>query len=203
MCELREQKAEIRRQIRQQRASLSPEWVASRSRQVSGQFIELDEYQKAGTVCLYMALPHEVSLTSVMEQAWSHGRRVLVPAYSEADDSYAFKEVSPGTTFATGPWGVAEPVVEEWAEIGSAACFAVPGVAFSDGGGRVGHGKGYYDRLLAYTVGVEGYARIGVCFDFQRLPAVPVDAWDIGMDMVVSESGVTHGVAPVDSGACV
>ena len=45
----------------------------------------------------------------------------------------------------------------------------------------VGQGKGYYDRLLA------GLAcrKIGVCFDFQKVPEVPVDAHDILMDIVV------------------
>ncbi len=191
MSELTDMKARIRSEIREQRAALLPEWIATRSQQIAQRFMALDVFQAAETVCLYAAIAGEVRLDAVMEQCWEDGRRVLVPAFRKAQRSYGFKRLARDTKLVRGPWDVPEPAVDAWAEVGPAASIAVPGVAFDDAGGRVGHGGGYYDRLLAPVKGIGAHAAIGVCFDFQRIESVPLDAWDIGMDMVVSESRVT------------
>jgi 5-formyltetrahydrofolate cyclo-ligase len=58
----------------------------------------------------------------------------------------------------------------------------VPGIAFDPQGHRLGRGKGYYDRFLAAHPDIY---KIGVCFDFQKVPEVPVDEFDIPVDEVV------------------
>ena len=63
------------------------------------------------------------------------------------------------------------------------ACF-VPLVAFDLRGGRLGNGKGYYDRYL------EGYMgkKIGVAFEWQKSELIPMAANDVRLDCVVTES---------------
>ena len=182
----------IRRQMRLQRAALSPDWVASHSEQVADRFVALDAFIAAETVCLYLAITGEVQLDKVMRQCWADGKRVLAPAYRETEGVYGFKEMAPDTACVEGHWNVPEPVVDGWADVGPAACVAVPGVAFDDGGARVGHGGGYYDRLLAAATTIDKAVKVGVCFDFQRVERIPCETWDVGMDMVVSESRVTR-----------
>lgn len=58
----------------------------------------------------------------------------------------------------------------------------VPGMAFDADGNRLGRGKGYYDRFLAL---VPDAYKIGVCFPFQKFPAVPVDDNDVKMDIII------------------
>ncbi len=192
MSETMESKERIRREIRMRRAALSPEWIASASERVAERFMALEAFQTAETICLYMAIAGEVQLDAVMAQCWEDGRRVLVPAYRPAQQDYGFKVITSDMALAEGPWGVPEPATDAWADVGSTACLAVPGMAFDEAGGRVGHGGGYYDRLLA-SVGSDR-SRVGVCFDFQRVERVPREAWDVGMDFVVSESRVTRGM---------
>ena len=57
----------------------------------------------------------------------------------------------------------------------------VPGVAFDAEGHRLGRGRGYYDRFLRTCKA----RTIGVCFDFQKVDEVPVDAFDVTIDEVV------------------
>jgi 5-formyltetrahydrofolate cyclo-ligase len=59
----------------------------------------------------------------------------------------------------------------------------VPGVAFSRTGGRLGHGKGYYDRFLAETQG----KRLGICYEARLLEQVPMEPWDCPMDGVLTD----------------
>lgn len=68
----------------------------------------------------------------------------------------------------------------------------VPGVAFSPGGGRLGHGGGHYDRWLRSG---RPPRVVGVAFALQVVANLPQDPWDERMDLVVTESGVTGSLA--------
>ncbi|HTD88276.1 MAG TPA: 5-formyltetrahydrofolate cyclo-ligase, partial [Candidatus Binatia bacterium] len=57
-----------------------------------------------------------------------------------------------------------------------------PGLAFALDRSRLGRGKGYYDRLLAELKAV----KIGVCFDWQIVSAIPHDTHDVLMDHIVT-----------------
>jgi 5-formyltetrahydrofolate cyclo-ligase len=58
----------------------------------------------------------------------------------------------------------------------------VPGVAFDLHGGRLGRGKGYYDRLLKELRGTT----CGVAFDQQVVEAIPVEPHDVRLDHVLT-----------------
>ena len=58
----------------------------------------------------------------------------------------------------------------------------MPGVGFDASGNRLGRGKGYYDRLLRQMPTVY---KLGMCFDFQKIEAVPTDQHDICMDEIL------------------
>ena len=59
----------------------------------------------------------------------------------------------------------------------------VPGVAFDRQGGRLGHGKGYYDRFLELT----NAFRLGLTFNRQLLETVPTELHDVPMNAILSE----------------
>jgi 5-formyltetrahydrofolate cyclo-ligase len=52
---------------------------------------------------------------------------------------------------------------------------------------RVGYGGGYYDKFLA---GQPTARKIGVCFELGKLDQLPVEAHDVALDLIVTESGV-------------
>jgi len=60
----------------------------------------------------------------------------------------------------------------------------VPGVGFSPSGGRLGRGRGYYDRMLADLPGV----RCGVAFDLQVISELPLEPHDARLDHLVTPS---------------
>jgi 5-formyltetrahydrofolate cyclo-ligase len=76
-------------------------------------------------------------------------------------------------------------------DIGEVDLAVVPGVAFDREGGRMGHGKGYYDRLL-------GRARpdtplVGLAFECQLFAEIPMDENDVPMDKIITEREVYRG----------
>jgi 5-formyltetrahydrofolate cyclo-ligase len=62
----------------------------------------------------------------------------------------------------------------------------VPGLAFDRRGGRLGRGKGYYDRFLLETSGL----RVGICFEDQVVEKIPGEAHDLRMDFLITPAGI-------------
>ncbi len=65
----------------------------------------------------------------------------------------------------------------------------VPGTAFTDTGDRLGQGGGWYDRFLPRTR--PDCLWIGVGFEPQLVSALPVEAHDVRVHLVVTDAGVT------------
>lgn len=65
----------------------------------------------------------------------------------------------------------------------------VPLVAFDAAGGRLGYGRGYYDRLL--TGLPPATPRVGVAFACQEVASVPTTPHDVALHAVATETGIT------------
>ena len=68
----------------------------------------------------------------------------------------------------------------------------VPGTAFTAAGDRLGQGGGWYDRFLPRTR--PDCVWIGVGFEPQLVPTLPVEAHDVRLHLVVTEAGATGPV---------
>ena len=90
-----------------------------------------------------------------------------------------------------GPFDVIEPPAAwpKLADLTALDAIFIPGLAFSSDGGRLGFGGGWYDRLLARIP--EETVKIGVCWDRLVINDVPMDSWDIRVDGVLTEAGVS------------
>lgn len=66
----------------------------------------------------------------------------------------------------------------------------IPGLVFDENYNRLGYGKGYFDKFLSKIV-EKNYnpVRIGICFDFQLLERMEVEAHDQKMDVIITETG--------------
>ncbi|GHV14610.1 hypothetical protein AGMMS49938_11060 [Fibrobacterales bacterium] len=62
------------------------------------------------------------------------------------------------------------------------SAFLVPGVVFGKDCGRIGHGKGYYDRCLSQFKNVP---RLGIAYSAQVRSTLPQSATDVKMNEVV------------------
>ncbi len=122
-------------------------------------------------------------MRTAAERLLAAGAEVAVPRV-EGDELLPcpfrdWGELAPGT------FGIATSRADAWS--GAIDVVVAPGVAFDRSGGRLGLGRGYYDRLLATRA--VGFA-VGVCWDEQLVDAVPMEERDRGMDAVVTPTGV-------------
>jgi 5-formyltetrahydrofolate cyclo-ligase len=94
---------------------------------------------------------------------------------------------APGQALVRGEYGIPEPPPGS-AETGvqDLSLVCLPGVAFGLDGSRLGYGGGYYDRLLRHPA--FRAVTCGLAFDLQVVCALPRDAFDGTVDVIVTES---------------
>lgn len=181
-------KQEIREAMRTQRSGLTPDWVLSASTRLADRVIALPEFRRANVVYCFLSLPGEVQTQPIMEAAWKAGKNIAVPCRRD-DGEYMPAWFTPDEPLATGAFAVRQPAVPHWAKPDRFDLVLVPGLAFSPRGERLGHGRGYYDRMLA-RLARHIDVRTGLCFACQVVPVVPVSDHDVAMDVVVTEDAV-------------
>ncbi len=183
-------KAEIRARAIESRHSLSDR--DRRSRAVCDRFGTLPALADAGTVLVYMHIRGEVRTADLVEGLLETGKRVVVP-YCVGDDLSLFllselTELSPGTFGILEPHDHLRSVAEKHVEPQELDMLAIPGVAFDRSGGRVGHGRGYFDRLLQH-LRPDAFS-VGLAFKCQLFDQVPMEPHDVPLDAVVTEDAL-------------
>ncbi len=71
----------------------------------------------------------------------------------------------------------------------------VPLVAFDGNGNRLGMGAGYYDRTFHFLRHRRHWLKprlVGLAFDMQRVADLQPAAWDVPLNAVVTETGLTR-----------
>jgi 5-formyltetrahydrofolate cyclo-ligase len=192
-ADLRILKQELRRRAESARQTQTDK--DSLSRAICDRFAALPEYSAAGAVMLYIGVRSEVRTQPLLSAAVAQGKRVVVP-YCVGNELELFLLESLDE-LAPGIYGIPEPRPDLLALPGKRVDPAqidlvmVPGVAFDRRGGRLGHGKGYYDRFLP-RLRPDALA-VGVAFECQLVPEVPMLPGDVFMDLVITEKAVYPG----------
>lgn len=89
--------------------------------------------------------------------------------------------------FRIGAFGIAEPAEARIVKREKFGAAFFPLLAFDVAGGRLGHGKGFYDRYFAGYMG----RKLGVAFEWQRsAEALPVEPHDVRLETVITEAGI-------------
>ncbi len=141
-----------------------------------------DLFRRASSILLFAPLPGEPDTLPLMEAL--PGRNFLFPKV-EAEGLGVYLQ-TPDSSWMTGPYGLWEPDPRTWERTNpdTIEIALIPGLAFDASGGRLGRGKGYYDRLLGKP-GFHGL-KVGVCMEWQLVELVPCASHDIRMDLVVA-----------------
>lgn len=141
------------------------------------------EFSSAFCIVLYSPVRGEVLTDLLAEKAQQLGKRLIFPRMRGRQLDLV--ETASRDELLPGPFGILEPSGDHTVAIGEVDLLVVPGVVFDRAGHRIGYGKGFYDRLLH---GAEHACKAGIAFDFQLVEALPVEAHDVRMDLLVTES---------------
>jgi 5-formyltetrahydrofolate cyclo-ligase len=188
--DLRRQKQAMRAAAKAQRER--QENKDALSRQICAKLAALPEYAAAGMVMFYLDCGAEVRTQPFLPTLWQQGKQVVIP-YCTPDRLELFL-LKGFEELAASRWGILEPMPElrgradRKVEPSQLELIVTPGVAFDRRGGRIGYGKGYYDKLLRQVP--PGTFAVALSFECQIFPEVPMAPYDVYVDKIVTEAAV-------------
>ncbi len=149
---------------------------ARQSAELTTRLLASSEWAAARRVLLFVPLPDEPNLSPMISAGLAAGKTVGLPTFDVDTGGYGIREIREiGSDLVPGRFRIPEPGAHCRRMTATELDYAlVPGLAFDVRGGRLGRGKGFYDRLLARASGL----LCGVGFNEQLGSAVPVEAHD-------------------------
>lgn len=183
----------MREEARRGLEAISESERALRSRNICRRLGEAPSYVRASTIMMYFPMPEEVDLLELAQRASASGKRLCLPRMDWSARTIAPLIVDWRTLRTeVREHGISEPTEGEVAPLKTIDLILVPGLAFDEGGRRLGRGAGFYDRFLAAYRGSEGGPglALGVCFQSQVVAAIPADDHDQPMDGLATERRV-------------
>lgn len=138
-----------------------------------------------GIVAGYVSNGKEPDVLPWLEQAYERGASCALPYLADRQSLMTFKAWRPGETLVPSDFGFLQPG-DGCADL-SPDIILVPMLGFDRHGGRIGQGQGHYDRAFPRYPDAK---RIGIAWSVQERDAIPIDPWDVSLDMIVTETGV-------------
>src|SRR5262249_37919244 len=145
-------KRALRQTVLARRDALAPEERVAWSQAIFARVLPLVAESGARTVLAYHAFWSEPETVPFLRALLAGRQTLCLPRIDRPARVLTVHRVGDlERDLVPGPWGIREPDPGRCppAPTGDADFVLVPGVAFDAGGGRLGYGGGYYDRLLA------------------------------------------------------
>ncbi|WP_347157393.1 5-formyltetrahydrofolate cyclo-ligase [Pontibacter chitinilyticus] len=185
-------KAELRRQMLQQRRTLPLEEVQQCSARIADQFFTHFPLHAGQTVHVFLPIikNNEVNTWPVIERLrLEHPEvRVAVPVTDVAQHVLTHHHLTDEAVLVENAWGIPEPQNAQLILAPEVDIVLVPLLAFDKYGHRVGYGKGFYDRFLADCR--PDVLKIGLSLAPPVESITDANAFDIPLDAVVMPEGV-------------
>lgn len=179
-----ESKAGLRRLLRAELAKMPASARAAASAAICTCLRSQPIWKQARHILFFSSLADEPDTWPLVSEALALRRNVVLPRYLPAENRYVLHSIHKGPrALEPGQFGILEPTL---------ACPEVdpkqldlallPGIGFTLDGGRLGRGKGYFDRLLAEVPGF----KCGVAFDCQVTAEIPMEPHDVRLNCILT-----------------
>ena len=163
-----------------------------KSKKIFDRIYSLTEFRQAVNIVFYADVGSEVRTRPYILKTIEMGKKILFP-YCLNNNMFlseilSLSELSPGT------FGILEPVesiredLTRRIPIDEFNIVLVPGVAFDANGGRLGRGRGYYDRFLRKLS--PNTISVALAFRCQVIDFIPTNEKDMFVDKIVTEQFV-------------
>jgi 5-formyltetrahydrofolate cyclo-ligase len=194
LAKILEKKKTIREQAHENRRQQENKDEVSRT--ICEKFVSLPEYVAGRTVMLYVDVRTEVRTRDYLAKALAHGKKLVVPWCNDQGELELFW-LKGMDDLAVGMYKILEPKSElrnlsdRQVSVAELDLVMVPGVAFTREGARMGHGKGYYDKLLEHVR--PDAPLVALAFECQLFAEIPTQDHDVFMDKIVTELNIYEG----------
>ncbi len=183
-------KKTLRAQHRKQRRSLNATQQHHAAIGLAKQLSSLPIIKKAQHIGIYLASDGEISL-DVFYNAHHRNKAFYIPKITKHPRKpMRFNRFSGRNGLFTNHFGIKEVSRGKTRDIRKLDVILMPLVAFDDQSNRLGMGGGFYDKVLSFKrqrIFTRQPLLIGVAHNFQQAGHIPTDAWDVTVNMVVTD----------------
>ena len=184
-------KKSLREQLLIKRKELPKTEVKMKSCQIQHRLFSSPWYRTAQTILFYVSYDNEVNTHDMIQESLKNGKTVIVPKADVQNKTLCLSKLLRWDDLSPGAYSILEPRDSSIHEvpISSIELLIIPGIGYDQHGNRIGHGMGYYDRLLKNTVQAHS---IGLAFECQLIESIPVEEHDEKVQMIVTEDRSIH-----------
>ena len=174
----------IRQILLKQRKQMSQEDVRKKSMIIQKKLQHDNWFQNANNILFYVSYGNEVSTHDLIKAKLKNHDQVIVPRSEIKTCSIDLKIITCWDELINGAYGILEPSIDASLFTGQLDLLIIPSVGFDHHGNRLGHGKGYYDRLIQD----HPHAKlIGLAYDFQIINAIAIVTHDKKVHKIITE----------------
>ncbi|MCX7714574.1 MAG: 5-formyltetrahydrofolate cyclo-ligase [Clostridia bacterium] len=172
--------------MRKVRDKMSEDEVVQKSRKIREILFCTSFYKNADTIMTYLSAKNEPDTLEIVKVATQSGKKIVVPIADMKTNNMRLSYLPTLDGLCRNSFGILEPRGDFFVpcDVQNVDLILVPGLAFDEKGGRIGYGKGFYDRFLTKTKAVF----VALCYDFQVIEKVAAEAHDVFMDFILTES---------------
>ncbi|HSC80748.1 MAG TPA: 5-formyltetrahydrofolate cyclo-ligase [Chitinolyticbacter sp.] len=187
------EKTALRRELRARRAVLSADQHQIAAQAIARRVAGLRLVKPARSIAAYIATGSELSAWPVLLQALQRGSRVYLPRVPRRGRHLDFVRLDHAAQWQLGAYGIPEASHAEVITARKLDVVFVPLLGFDDTLARLGQGGGYYDSTFRFRRARRHWRRpllVGIAFDEQRVDRLPVERWDLRLDLIVTPTTV-------------
>ncbi len=188
-------RSDQRRQLRARRCALSERERLKRSDALCRRLSRQALFRTSSRIAVYLPQDGEVETRALIELCWSTGKQVYLPVLVPfLDNRLWFARYRADSALVSNRYAIPEPEVVHRERIAAQALDLVltPLVGFDLNGNRLGMGGGFYDRSFAFLLDRKHWRKprlIGLAYEFQQLPSLPAQPWDVPLAAVATDTG--------------
>ena len=184
-------KGNLRKTMVEKRNSISESELIGKSDKIKKNIFEMEEYRKAKTILFYVSYKSEVNTHDMIKESISRKKKVVVPKTDKKNRKLMLSELTSWDDLEWGSYNILEPKKRCLKEVPveSIDLMFIPGIVFDAHGNRIGHGMGYYDRLLKNSYAAP---HVGLAFELQIVDEIPAEAHDVKVNKIVTEERIIN-----------
>jgi 5-formyltetrahydrofolate cyclo-ligase len=182
-------KNEIRSSILKKRNNMRAPEILEKSRRIKDQLFHTQEFKDAKTILFYISYDNEVNTLEMIRDSLTMKKQIAVPKTDVNDRTIICSALTQWDDLTSGAYTILEPRQECIKEISleSIDLIILPGIAFDNQGNRIGHGLGYFDRLLQKKIHAHLF---GLAFELQIIESIPKEKHDKKVEKIITENRI-------------
>lgn len=195
MEEIREKKQELRDEMVSKISAMPSDQVAEKNKAIEERLFEFANFLESRIVLLYTPAQAEVDTMDIIRRTHLYNKIIVLPLFQDDDHKVELykvddveKDLAPGIRGNLVP----NPNRCKSVPLDCLDIAIVPGISMDEKGGRIGQGRGAYDRLIPELPITT--RKVGLVYEAQIVPTIPTEGHDKHVDIVITEERIIYKI---------